>query len=178
MLQFQREACFVLARASEGVAQAHIVHMSHNHCRNLSSDCAPSDLPKPTRTSRHGEGKAGFARECVVFRHRFGSDERHRPMAIKFESPSLHQEVRSNRRDFPGSEITRHFRDLCAENRSLRSVWHVQATFLGASHLKSLAANFRFQSCFAPNVGAARSQAATRGEHRREELAMRMITSP
>ena len=34
---------------------------------------------------------------------------------------------------------------------------------------KSLAANFRFQSCIAPRVGAARSQVATRGKHRREE---------
>src|SRR4029077_13052559 len=57
----------------------------------------------------------------------------------------------------------------CAENRSLRSVWHVQATFLDASRRKSLAANFRFQSCIAPSVGAARSQVATRGKHRREE---------
>ena len=34
---------------------------------------------------------------------------------------------------------------------------------------KSLAANFRFQSCIARRVGAARSQVATRGKHRREE---------
>jgi hypothetical protein len=65
----------------------------------------------------------------------------------RFESPPLHQEVRANRRDFPGSEIARHFRNLCAENRSLRSVWHVQATFLDAYRLKSLAAHFRFQGC-------------------------------
>jgi hypothetical protein len=82
---------------------------------------------------------------------------------------SDHQEVRTNRRDFPGSEIARHFRSLCAENRSLRLVWHVQATFLGVTLPKSLAANFRFQSCIAPRVGAARSQVATRGKHRREE---------
>jgi hypothetical protein len=56
-------------------------------------------------------------------------------------------EFGANRRDFTGSEITRHFRNLCAENRSLRSVWHIQATFLDASRLKSLAANFRFQGC-------------------------------
>ena len=80
-----------------------------------------------------------------------------------------HQEVRTNRRDFLGSEITRHFRSLCAENRSLRLVWHVQATFLGVVLPKSLAANFGFQSCIAPRVGAARSQVATRGNHRREE---------
>ena len=73
-----------------------------------------------------------------------------------FESPQLHQEVRTNRRDFPGSEITRHFRNLCAENRSLRSVWHVQATFLDASRLKSLAANFRFQGCCLPCAHRAR----------------------
>ena len=50
MLQFQRDPCFVLTRASEGVAQAHIARMCHSHCCNLSSDSAP-DLPKPTRTS-------------------------------------------------------------------------------------------------------------------------------
>jgi hypothetical protein len=30
----------------------------------------------------NGEGEGGLCRECAVFRHRFGSDERHRPMAI------------------------------------------------------------------------------------------------
>jgi hypothetical protein len=35
----------------------------------------------------------------------------------RFESPQLHQVVRANRRDFPGSEIARHFRNLCEENR-------------------------------------------------------------
>ena len=30
----------------------------------------------------NGEGEGRVCRECAVFRHRFGSDERHRPMAI------------------------------------------------------------------------------------------------
>jgi hypothetical protein len=51
MLQFQRDPCFVLTRASEGVAQAHILRMCHSHCCNLSSDRAPSDLSKPIQTS-------------------------------------------------------------------------------------------------------------------------------
>jgi hypothetical protein len=51
MFQFYREAGFVLTRASEGVAQAHIVRMCHSHCCSLSFDSAP-DFPKPTRTLR------------------------------------------------------------------------------------------------------------------------------
>jgi hypothetical protein len=82
---------------------------------------------------------------------------------------ALSGSVRGNRRDFRGSEIARHFRSLCAESRSLRSGCHVQATLLGASRPKSLAANFRFQSCYAARGGAARSQVATRGKHWREE---------
>jgi hypothetical protein len=45
-----REPCFVLT-ASEGVAQVHILRMYHSHYCNLSSDCVPADLHKPTRTS-------------------------------------------------------------------------------------------------------------------------------
>ena len=60
----------------------------------------------------------------------------------QFESPLLRQEVNPNRRDSPRSEMARHFRSLCVENPSLRSVWQVQATFLGAALPKSLAANF------------------------------------
>jgi hypothetical protein len=44
-----------------------------------------------------------------------------------------HQEVRANRRDFTGSEITRHFRNLCAEDRSLRTLKQLlQGAALGA----------------------------------------------
>ena len=81
-----------------------------------------------------------------------------------FESPQLHQEVSANRRDFPGSEIARHFRNLCAKSRSLLSVWRVQATFLGASRPKCQVANFRFQSWCSPRVGVARLQGANRGK--------------
>src|ERR1700722_6327188 len=88
----------------------------------------------------------------------------------RFESPPLHQEVRANRRDFPGSEIARHFRSLCAENRSLQSVWHVQATFLDAYRLKSLAANFRFQGCCLLCVRRAGFRMAVRGREPRHEM--------
>jgi hypothetical protein len=68
---------------------------------------------------------------------------------LPFESPQLHQAVGANRRDFPRPEIARDFRNLCAQSLSLQSVWRVERTFLGASRQKSLAANFRFQSCYA-----------------------------
>jgi hypothetical protein len=93
---------------------------------------APAVADEPPR---YGRTATGQARGCL---HCGGQ---------RFESPPLHQEVRANRRDFPGSEITPDFRNPCVENRSLRPVWHVQATFLDASRLKSLAANFRFQGC-------------------------------
>src|SRR3984957_15091050 len=51
MFQFYRGAGFVLTRASEGVAQGHILRTCHSHYCNLSSDCLGSDCapesPKP-----------------------------------------------------------------------------------------------------------------------------------
>jgi hypothetical protein len=111
--------------------------------------------------------KAGREQPAHIDRRREASRSHCARDGHRFESPPLHRRVRANRRDFPGSEITRHFRSLCAENRSLRSVWHVQATFLGVALPKSLAANFRFQSCYAAKGGAA---------HRKWPLAVNIAT--
>ena len=99
--------------------------------------------------------KAGREQPAHIDRRREASRSHCARDGHRFESPPLHQRVRANRRDFRGSEIARHFRSLYAENRSLRSGCHVQATLLGASRPKSLAANFRFQSCYAARGGAA-----------------------
>ena len=56
----------------------------------------------------------------------------------QFESPPLHQEVRANRRDFPGSEIARHLRSACARKTGLSSRFGaLSRLFLGASRPES-----------------------------------------
>jgi hypothetical protein len=81
---------------------------------------------------RHGSAKA-HAPPPIRF-----PNTRGRPnasaRASRFESPQLHQEVCANRLDFPGSETTRHFRNLCAENRSCGRFGTFRRSFSATSH--------------------------------------------
>ena len=78
----------------------------------------------------NGEGEGRVCREGAVFRHRFGSDERHRPMAISSKSPPLHQEVGASRPGFPAPTIPRLLSALARKLMVCR-VYSARTTGLG-----------------------------------------------
>ena len=64
---------------------------------SIQDRCKPRMISRRIKSARrlaarigfgaNGEGEGRVCRECAVFRHRFGSDERHRPMAISSNPP-------------------------------------------------------------------------------------------
>jgi hypothetical protein len=126
----------------------------------------PADPARDGPLAASGLGEEPDGRDCFPFHPNF---VRRIPAQPNQEvcRQTRGKRVLTNRRDFPGPEIARHFRRLCAENRSLRSFGRVQATFLVAAFPKSLAANFSFPELL---CAKSRSRAIPSG-HSRQTLA-------
>ena len=129
------------------------------------------------RQKRATEARASIeiakARAASSLRTLTGEGRLKIPLRPRWPSVRIPSAVRANRRDFRGSEIARHFRSLCAESRSLRSGWHVQATFLGASRPKSLAGSRASRS--RPRADLREIVFALHGEPRLRRAAQRLL---